>query len=182
MTDVVIGVAAVLAGYALGTFPTAIVVARRYGVDPTTAGSGNPGATNVMRTAGRLPGIVTLVLDVAKGALAAGLGWAASGRELAVLCGVAAVIGHVAPVQRRFRGGKGVATGFGLALATFPLAAVAGAVWFYALRLVMGRPSVVSQAAIVTLPAVAVASGATGIEVAALILGALVVLGRLVRP
>jgi len=178
----VVWVAAVMVGYVLGTFPTAIVVARRYGVDPTLAGSGNPGATNVMRTAGRVPGIVTLVVDVAKGALAAGLGWAVSGRELAVLCGVAAVLGHVWPVQRRFRGGKGVATGFGLAMATFPLAAAAGAVWFYGLRAVMGRPSVVSQAAIVTLPVVAVLSGATAVEVSALVLGAGVVLARLIRP
>lgn len=175
-------VVAVMVGYLLGTLPTAIVVARRYGIDPTREGSGNPGATNVMRTAGRLPGVVTLVVDVAKGALAAGLGWAVSGRELAVLCGVAAVLGHVWPVQRRFRGGKGVATGFGLALATFPLAAVAGAAWFYGLRAVMGRSSVASQAAIVTLPVVAAASGATAIEVSALILGAGVVLARLIWP
>ena len=175
----VVGVAAVVAGYALGTLPVAIVVARRRGVDPTSAGSGNPGATNVLRTAGRAAGIVTLLGDVAKGVAAAGIGWAVGGRGLAVACGVAAVVGHVAPVTRGFRGGKGVATGFGLACATFPLAAVAGVAWFYVVRALMRRPSAVSQAAIVTLPVVALASGATWSELAWLIVAALVVLTKL---
>jgi len=171
--------AAIVVGYLLGTLPVAIVVAGRWGVDPTTAGSGNPGATNVLRTAGRTAGIVTLAGDVAKGAAAAGIGWAVGGRELALACGMAAVVGHVAPATRRFRGGKGVATGFGMTSATFPLAAVAGVVWFYVIRALMGRPSVASQAAIVTLPAVAAASGASWREITVCAVGAVVVLAKL---
>lgn len=163
-----VGAAAVLAGYALGTIPTAHVVAGRYGIDPTVAGSRNPGATNVMRTAGKAAGAATVAGDVGKGMLAAGLGWALGGRDLAILCGVAAVLGHVAPVTRAFRGGKGVATGVGMTLVTFPLAALAGVAWFYAIRAVLGRPSVVCEMGIVTLPVVAAVSGATAVEVAAL--------------
>jgi glycerol-3-phosphate acyltransferase PlsY len=174
-----IAAAAVVAGYALGTLPTALLVARRHGVDPTTAGSGNPGATNVMRTVGRTAGALTLVGDVGKGIAAAGLGWLLGGRALAVLCGVAAVAGHVAPVTRRLRGGKGVATGFGMTVTIFPLAALAGAVWFYVVRGLQGRPSILSQAGIVLLPVVAAVHGVSAGELAALTAGAALVLYRL---
>jgi len=173
------GFAAMLVGYALGTIPTAHLVARRHGIDPTTVGSGNPGATNVLRTVGRTAGIVTLASDLAKGAAAAGLGWAVDGRGLAVLCGVAAVIGHVAPVTRGFRGGKGVAAGIGMTAVTFPLAAAAGVVWFGAGRVVVKRTSAFSEAGIVAMPAVAAAAGATRGELVALVVCSLVVTSRL---
>lgn len=162
------GGAVVAVAYGLGTLPTAHLVAARHGVDPTRVGSGNPGATNVMRTVGKRAGALTLVGDVLKGLAAAGLGWAVGGREMAVLCGVAAVLGHVLPATRRFRGGRGVATGFGMIVAIFPLAAVVGAVWFYVVRAALGRPSLMSQAGIVALPAVAAASGVTAAELVAL--------------
>ena len=119
-----VAAACVAGAYLLGTFPTARLASRRRGVDPTGAGSRNPGATNVYRTAGRRAGVLTLVGDVVKGATAAGLGWAVGGHGLGVACGVAAVVGHVAPLTRPSRGGKGVATVAGMALVLFPLAAV----------------------------------------------------------
>jgi acyl phosphate:glycerol-3-phosphate acyltransferase len=93
-----VAVACVAGAYLLGTFPTARLATRRRGVDPTAAGSGNPGATNVYRTAGRRAGVLTLAGDVIKGAGAAALGWAIGGHGLGVACGVAAVVGHVAPL------------------------------------------------------------------------------------
>jgi acyl phosphate:glycerol-3-phosphate acyltransferase len=93
-----VAVACVAGSYLLGTFPSAWLATRRRGVDPTAAGSGNPGATNVYRTAGRGAGVLTLVGDVLKGAGAAALGWAVGGHGLGVACGVAAVVGHVAPL------------------------------------------------------------------------------------
>src|SRR5690606_22544211 len=90
--------AAVVASYAAGTLPTAQLVGRHWGVDPTATGSRNPGATNVYRTAGRRAGALTLVGDLCKGAVAAGAGWALGGHGLGVACGVAAVVGHVLPV------------------------------------------------------------------------------------
>jgi acyl phosphate:glycerol-3-phosphate acyltransferase len=158
----------VVAAYLLGTFPTAQVVAGRRGVDPTRTGSGNPGATNVARTAGRRAGVATLAGDLAKGALAAGVGWAAGGHGLGVACGVAAVAGHVLPVTRGFRGGKGVASGAGMALVLFPLASAVAAVAFVGVVVVSRTVSLASMVAVVVLPVAAGLTGAPAGEVAAL--------------
>jgi glycerol-3-phosphate acyltransferase PlsY len=157
-------VAAVVGGYLLGTVPTAHLAARRHGVDPTRVGTRNPGATNVLQNVGRAAGIVTLVGDLAKGLVAAGLGWAVDGRTLAVACGAAAVLGHVAPVTRSLRGGKGVATGVGMALATFPVAAAVGIALFAGTWAVLRRSSVLQEAGIVAMPVVAALTGAAGWE------------------
>jgi glycerol-3-phosphate acyltransferase PlsY len=98
-------------GYLLGTIPTAELVGRRAGHDPTLEGSGNPGASNVFRTVGARAGALVFAGDVVKGMVATGIGLAAGDRMLALVCGAAAVVGHIAPVTRRFRGGKGVARG-----------------------------------------------------------------------
>ena len=117
-------------GYLLGTTPTAHLVGRRVGRDPTLEGSGNPGASNVYRTAGARAGALVFAGDLLKGMVATGIGWWAGDRVLALVCGAAAVVGHVAPVTRRFRGGKGVATAIGMAVVVFPvLAAAVGVVW-----------------------------------------------------
>ena len=113
----------VAVAYLLGTLPSAQLVAGRSGVDPTSAGSGNPGATNVYRTAGRRAGLVVFAADVGKGIAAVALGMAVAGRPLALACWVAATVGHVLPVTRRFRGGKGVATGGGGSIVLFPVLA-----------------------------------------------------------
>jgi glycerol-3-phosphate acyltransferase PlsY len=99
--------------YLIGTFPSAVLVARANGIDIHRVGSGNPGASNVTRVLGWKRGMWVFVLDAAKGALAAGLGLLVSGRPLGYAMAAAAVIGHVFPVWSRFRGGKGVATGGG---------------------------------------------------------------------
>jgi glycerol-3-phosphate acyltransferase PlsY len=125
----------VIPAYLLGTIPTAILVGRREGRDPTQEGSGNPGASNTFRTMGRRAGAIVLAGDVAKGALAAGLGLATGNRAVGVACGLAAVVGHVFPVTRGLRGGKGVATGAGMAAVLLPGVAVAMAVvWVVAAK------------------------------------------------
>lgn len=122
--------------YLLGTLPTALVVGRGYGRDLTTEGSGNPGASNAWRTLGRRAAAVVLLGDVGKGALAAGMGWAIGGRALGVGCALAAVVGHVAPVRRGFRGGKGVATMVGAALVLLPVVMVVlGLAWALIVRI-----------------------------------------------
>jgi acyl phosphate:glycerol-3-phosphate acyltransferase len=168
-TSPAVAVVAVFVAYLLGTLPTAMLVARRAGVDPTAAGSRNPGATNVMRTVGKRAGALTLVGDVGKGVAAAGLGWALGGRALAILCGTAAVVGHVLPITRRLRGGKGVATGVGMGATVFPLAMLAAVVWFYVVRGLLGRPSVLSQAGIVLLPVVGGVQGVRAGELVVLV-------------
>jgi acyl phosphate:glycerol-3-phosphate acyltransferase len=159
---VLVAVICVVVSYVLGMFPTALLVGRRTGVDPTTAGSGNPGATNVLRTAGRRAALLTLLGDGGKGALAAALGWAVGGHGLGVACGLAAVVGHIAPVTRRFRGGKGVATAAGMVLVLFPLVALVGAV-AYGLAVAVTRVgSVGSLTAAVVVPVTAALTGVPG--------------------
>ncbi len=168
----------VVASYFLGTFPTALLVGRSRGVDPTLAGSGNPGATNVARTAGRRAGVLTFAGDAAKGAGAAALGWAVGGHGLGVACGLAAVAGHVLPLTRGFRGGKGVATAAGMAVVLFPAAAAVAAVAF---GLAVAATRTVSAGSIVgavTLPVAAAAFGASGGEVAALVVCAVLIVAR----
>jgi glycerol-3-phosphate acyltransferase PlsY len=125
----------VAASYLAGSIPFGLLLGRLVaGVDVRHAGSGNIGATNVARTAGRGLGVATLLLDVAKGAVAVGAtaallgeprdaGWPAA-------AGLAAFLGHVLPPWLGFRGGKGVATGFGAFLVLAPGLALASAVVF----------------------------------------------------
>ena len=108
-----VALVAAMVAYALGTFPSAPLVARANGIDITQVGSGNPGASNIARALGWRKGIWVFVLDAAKGAIAAGLGLIVDGRPLAYVLAGAAIIGHVFPIGRGFRGGKGVATGGG---------------------------------------------------------------------
>jgi glycerol-3-phosphate acyltransferase PlsY len=119
-----------LAAYLAGSIPFGLLIARAFtGKDVRTVGSGNIGATNVARAAGKPAAVATLLLDALKGLLpvllaarfAAGPAWIPAG------CGVTAVAGHCFPVWLRFRGGKGVATGLGVSLALAPIAALAGA-------------------------------------------------------
>lgn len=175
---VLVTVLVIVVAYLLGTLPVALAVTRRQGVDPTAAGSGNPGATNVLRTAGRAAGALTLAGDVAKGALAAGLGWAAGGQDLAVACGAAAVVGHVAPVTRRFRGGKGVATGAGMAFVCVPIPALVGAATFLAVAAAGRRASLASMAGTVAIPIAAAVGGAPLTHVAPLAACAALVVAR----
>jgi glycerol-3-phosphate acyltransferase PlsY len=111
-------------GYLLGSVSSAIVCCRALGrTDPRTGGSGNPGATNVLRVAGRDAAALTLAGDVAKGALAVALARALDAEPLVqALAGAAAFLGHLYPVFFGFRGGKGVATALGALLVATPVA------------------------------------------------------------
>ena len=167
-----------VAAYLIGTFPTALLVGRRRGVDPTLVGSGNPGATNMARTAGRAAGVVTLVGDLLKGVLAAVIGWVAGGHELAAWCGLAAVVGHTLPVTRGFRGGKGVATGAGMALVVAPAAAAVAAVAFGVTVAASRTVSLASVVGAVALPFAAAALGSTAPVVVALAVSAVLIVAR----
>jgi acyl phosphate:glycerol-3-phosphate acyltransferase len=177
-----------VAAYLLGTFPTAVLVARRLGHDPTREGSGNPGASNVYRLAGRRAGLAVFAGDLVKGALAAGVGLAVGGRPLALACGAAAVLGHVAPVTRGFRGGRGVATGAGVAVVLYPLLAVPIAVLWALVVRVSGKASLASLVVVVAVPVTLVLIGRPAWELAGVAgIAALVALrhagniGRLLR-
>ncbi len=117
-------VLSIVLGYFLGAIPVGIFAGKWLaGVDPRTAGSRNIGFTNVLRTAGKTAGVLTLIGDMAKGAapvLAARWLVGASTQEWELAAGAAAIIGHMYPVYLRFKGGKGVATALGVFLAAEP--------------------------------------------------------------
>jgi glycerol-3-phosphate acyltransferase PlsY len=120
------------AAYLLGSVPFGVLIARaRGGVDLRRVGSGNIGATNVLRAVGKGAAVLTLLGDIGKGALAVGLGrWFGVPPAVLAMIALAAVIGHLLPVFGGFRGGKGVATTLGVILASMP--AVGGlllAIW-----------------------------------------------------
>jgi len=114
---------AIVAAYLIGSIPFALILARRYGADLRLVGSGNLGATNVMRASGVTAGLIVALLDMAKGAASV---WIAEqlgpGPLLPAAAGVAAIVGHVYPIWLRFRGGKGVATACGVFSMLTPLA------------------------------------------------------------
>lgn len=138
--------------YLVGTFPTAHLIGRFVGVDPTIEGSGNPGASNMIRVAGLSAGAVVLLGDVLKAAVPALVGYAAGGRVVAAAAGAAATVGHVLPLQRRFRGGKGVATFSGTSMVIWPIAAAAGLLTWLLLVRFTHRASVGSMVAAVVVP------------------------------
>jgi acyl phosphate:glycerol-3-phosphate acyltransferase len=119
-------------GYLLGSVPFAVIVSRAFRLaDPRSFGSGNPGATNVLRSGSKSAALLTLIGDAAKGWLAMLIAEKAGGGGTAVaVAGVAAFLGHVFPFTLRFRGGKGVATALGVLLGfSGALAGVTAAIW-----------------------------------------------------
>ena len=142
----------VLGAYLAGSIPFGLFIARaKTGKDVRTVGSGNIGATNVARAAGKGAAGLTLVLDAAKGLapVLLALRFAEGPAWLPAACAVAAVVGHCFPVWLRFRGGKGVATGLGVALALAPWAALGGAVAWGILYRIFRISSVGSLAGVV---------------------------------
>lgn len=163
--------------YVVGMFPTAHLVGRLAGHDPTREGSGNPGASNVFRVAGARAGAAVLVGDVCKGFIPAGLGLIIDGRALGLAAGAAAVIGHVLPATRGFRGGKGVATMGGLSLMLYPFVGLGLlAVWAVVVK-VFRKASIGSLLIVGLLPVGVALRGRPGWEILAVCaLSALIVI------
>ena len=119
-------------GYLLGSVPFAVIVSRAFRLaDPRSFGSGNPGATNVLRSGSKAAALLTLIGDAAKGWLAMFVAEkAGAGGTAIAVAGLAAFLGHVFPFTLRFRGGKGVATALGVLLGfSGALAGVTAAIW-----------------------------------------------------
>ncbi|MFI5047473.1 MAG: glycerol-3-phosphate acyltransferase, partial [Acidimicrobiia bacterium] len=134
--------AGIVIGYLIGTFPSADLVTRvatRGGVNIREAGSGNPGGLNSMRVLGKGWGVLVIVLDAAKGALAGAIGLLV-GDAACYAAGTAVIAGHVWPVWTRFRGGRGVASAGGSFAAAFPPFFVLGAAVAGMLALVTRNP------------------------------------------
>ena len=152
----------VIAAYLLGSIPTGLLLARAFGVDIRSAGSGNIGATNVYRTLGRKVGVMTLVGDCLKGLVPvlAAKYFGVSGGWIAMV-GLAAFLGHVYTVFLGFKGGKGVATALGVFLGVSPAAVLAALVIF---SLVLWKWRYVSLASITAAAAMPVLIALAGQE------------------
>jgi glycerol-3-phosphate acyltransferase PlsY len=128
--------ALIVIAYLIGAIPFAVVVSKSFGLaDPRGYGSGNPGATNVLRSGNKLAAVLTLLGDALKGTLAVWImaRWGSASPLPVAAAGLAAFLGHVFPVTLKFKGGKGVATALGV-LAAFSgwLALACAAVWLAA--------------------------------------------------
>jgi glycerol-3-phosphate acyltransferase PlsY len=127
----------ILLGYLLGSIPFGLLLTRAAGLgDIRTIGSGNIGATNVLRTGRKGLAGATLLLDGLKGVAAVLIALALAGHEAALWAGLGAILGHLFPIWLGFRGGKGGATGYGVLIAVaWPVGLAAGAIWLIVARL-----------------------------------------------
>lgn len=165
--------------YLVGSIPFAFLMSRRRGIDLRAVGSGNVGASNVLRTIGVRPAVLAMLLDALKGVLAVFVAErVATGSATPVAAGLASVVGHIYPVWLRFRGGKGVATAAGVFGVLTP-AALAAACGVFLLAVWVTRfISVGSIAAAVTLALVAAVSDAPGVVAAGAAMAAVIVIYR----
>jgi acyl phosphate:glycerol-3-phosphate acyltransferase len=168
--------------YILGAFPTGRIVAARHGVDITTQGSGNVGATNVGRVLGKRAGIITLLGDIAKGIIGV---WLAMALGLNPnFAAVAVVLGHCFSIPLRFKdgtclkGGKGVATALGAVVALDVIIAFVSALFFATVYFRTRLVSLASLVAVLSAPLIALALGREDYESYALMAIALVVCAR----
>jgi len=180
--DLLPALVAIVVAYLIGSVSFAVVVSRAMGLaDPRSYGSGNPGATNVLRTGNRRAAILTLVGDAAKGAVAVLLARALAGRfgfdDLTLtLVGLAAFIGHLYPVFHGFQGGKGVATAAGVLLALSPWLGLATLSTWVVVAVFLRYASLASLVAAVFAPAFyLLLAGADGVLLALAVMSALLV-------
>ncbi len=147
-------------GYLLGSIPFGLLLTEAAGLgDIRRIGSGNIGATNVLRTGHRLLALATLLLDGGKGAAAVALGAVLGGVPGMTAAGICAVLGHLFPVWLGFRGGKGVATGFGVIIACNPSAGITAAAIWIAVAAATRLSSAGALSAFVAAPLLAWVSG-----------------------
>ena len=157
MTADPVAITTIVASYFLGSIPFGLLLARLRAVDVRAAGSGNIGATNVARTAGKKLGVLVLVLDALKGAtpmlVAGALDLSTRAGPYAItLVGLAAIAGHCFPVWLAFRGGKGVATALGVFVVLDPLAIGLAAALFAVLYAAFRVVSIGSMSAAAAVP------------------------------
>ncbi len=153
-----INLTAILIAYLVGAVPFGLLVARFFGVsDIRTVGSGNIGATNVLRTLGMKAAVWVYLLDIGKGALVvwlAGIVFRDANRPelMAVLVGVAAILGHIFPIYLKLKGGKGVATAAGVLAVLLPLETLIAVIVFLVVVFSTRYVSLASIAAALALP------------------------------
>src|ERR1051326_6834125 len=144
----------IVVAYLLGSIPFGyLIVRRKIGADIRQTGSGGTGATNVSRRVGKAAGVLTLLLDAAKGSLAVLLAKLMAGDDWVIAAAaIFVIVGHIFPVWLGFRGGKGVATGVGVFLVLAPIALLCAGVLFVAIVFLTRYVSVGSMIAAATIP------------------------------
>lgn len=164
MEDIGLTLAAVVLAYLLGSFPAGYLFARAWGVDVLTWGSGRTGGTNVLRSAGVVPAVLTGLVDVGKGVLAVWLAGVLAGTALAqALAGAAVILGHNYSLFLKFRGGAGVGTSIG-ALAPIYFPAALGLAALLVLVIWLTRYASVGSLTVTTaLPIILLVLGLTGV-------------------
>jgi len=174
--EIILGLLAAILAYFLGSIPFGLLLTKKAGLgDVRNIGSGNIGATNVLRTGNKKIAAATLFLDCAKGALAVFIAQSVSSDFFASFSGLMAVIGHIFPVWLKFKGGKGVATTLAVYLAVFwPLGVFACACWLF-IFFVSRISSLSSVAAMLLSPVIAAFFGGAGLFPMSVITGAIVV-------
>ena len=172
-------VAVVAGAYLLGSFSFGLFAARWYGqANLRERGSGNIGATNVARTVGRMPALITLLGDSAKGCVAVLLAqWWGASLIVTALVALAAVLGHMFPVYHRFQGGKGVATSLGVMIPLLPWPTLGAVAVWMAVTLSLRYVSVASILAALVVPLLALLRGDPPPFVMAATVAALLILG-----
>lgn len=157
-------------GYLIGSLPFAVIVSKLFGLaDPRSFGSGNPGATNVLRTGNKTAALLTLLGDAAKGWLAmAVVAKVGADGTATAFAGLAAFLGHLFPVFLKFKGGKGVATAIGVLTGLDGMLALGAALTWLTTAVVTRYSSLAALVAACVAPTLAIAAqglGATSVVV-----------------
>jgi glycerol-3-phosphate acyltransferase PlsY len=165
----------ILLGYLFGAIPFGLLLTRAAGLgDIRAIGSGNIGATNVLRTGRKGLAAATLLLDGLKGAAAVLIAGYLAGQDAALWAGLGAILGHLFPVWLGFRGGKGVATAYGVLIAAaWPVGLAAGAIWLI-LAALARMSSLASLASLAAAPILAALLANSGVVKLALAIAVLV--------
>lgn len=177
----------VIIAYLIGSIPFGYLIVRaKEGGDVRETGSGGTGATNVTRRAGRSAGVLTLILDALKGALAVFVAQFMLQTDwLTAAAAIAVIVGHIFPIWLGFKGGKGVATGVGVFLVLSPLAVLGAGVIFLAIVLLTKYISLGSIIAAASIPLFVWLQKGTGPLLTAAVVGALLIVfahrGNIVR-
>ena len=167
----------VVLAYLIGSIPFGYLIVRMIGRgDVRQTGSGGTGATNVSRRAGKTAGIVTLILDALKGAIAVLIATRFSQDWVIAAAAIAVLVGHIFPVWLSFRGGKGVATAAGMFLVLAPLALLCGGVVFLIVFLFTRYVSLGSITAAAIIPVVGWFTGLTSATLTSAVVGAALII------
>lgn len=177
--DTILFIAALIPFYLIGAFPTGVLLAKSQGIDLSKVGSGNVGATNVARALGKKAGLLTLIIDITKGALAVLLAGLITDEQVFLgAASIACVLGHCLSIPGILKGGKGVATALGCLMVLSPISAATSVTVFVAVFGAFRFVSLASISAALSSPLIPLMSGDNSAKVLSIAIMALILTGR----